>query len=145
MKGDIPGKPYVESKHQDGISLKWIDKISLSSNEFYQLRYKKCPDGKWFVYKVSDERSFTVTGLLPETAYQFQVRVINYESGINKPFGPASDIIMSPESATTRLLKKSKKIKDGIRCLYMLPSTEVSCCRNEAFQVRKLTLGKNIS
>lgn len=123
-----------------------MDKISLSFNESYQLRYKEHPDGKWLVYNVPCEkrllRNINVTGLSSGTSYRFQVRVTNSDTGKNRQFGPTSDIIKFPESQTLRILKKSTKIKDGMPCLYILPSTEVTCFRNETFRIRKLQLGE---
>lgn len=111
----------------------------------YQIRYKtKTENAKWkFIETDSDENQITITGLMANTKYIFQVRgIFGDQEG---PFSPVNESIETMKSLAIALLDFSKiQNKTGNPSIYLLPVQENKHARNKSARTRQLVLGRLI-
>lgn len=116
--------------------------------DYYQIRYK-CLDGdaKWILfYSDSNQNFITLSGLLADKQYKFQVRGI---FGDNEgPYGPASEIVWTKKSlaavlveSSTKQLIEDNKTTDSIPVQYIPPTKENCKARNPTAKTRQLIIG----
>lgn len=111
----------------------------------YQIRYRtKTENAKWkFIVTDSDENHITITGLMSNTKYIFQVREIFGDQ--EGPFGPANESIETMKFPATALLDFSKiQNKTGNPSIYLLPVEENRNARNKSARTRQLIFGRLI-
>lgn len=109
--------------------------------DYYQVRYKsKSGLEKWkFAETDADQNQITITGLMADTVYVFQVRgVFQDQEG---SYGPANDAVKTAESLATYLLKFSINVAIGNPPKYQLLAQELKPSRNRSAKTRKLILG----
>lgn len=135
-----PGKPLSTKINSDSVTLIW--EKSLESVNHYQVRYKtKNENAKWKSIETdSDENHITVSGLMANTEYIFQVRgIFGDQEG---PFGLVNEKIKTKKSLATTLLGNSQLQSDDICPFkYLLPVTENKNARNKIARTRQLILG----
>lgn len=112
----------------------------------YQIRFKtETENAKWkFIETDSDKNHITITGLMANTKYIFQVRgMFGDQEG---PFGPANESIETVKSLATALLDFSKiQDKTGNPKKYLLPMEENRNARTKSARTRQLILGRLIT
>lgn len=110
--------------------------------DYYQIRYKsKGGQEKWkFSETDADQNQKTISGLMADTVYVFQVRgVFQDQEG---SYGPANDDVKTAESLATYLLRFSINVASGNPPKYQLMAQELKPSRNRSAKTRKLILGK---
>lgn len=137
-----PGKPQSTNIKSDTVSLFW-EKSCESVNQ-YQIRYKTNKENaKWkFIETDSDENHKTVSGLMANTKYIFQVRgIFGDQEG---PFGPVNENIETKKSLATVLLDFSQ-LQNNTKspAIYLLPVEENKNARNTSARTRQLILGRH--
>lgn len=110
--------------------------------DYYQIRYKS-RDGqdKWKIVQTDDDQSqITITGLMANTKYVFQVRgVFQDQEGI---YGYENDDIQTTESLATHLQEYSILVSDGNPPIYQLLTEEIQFSRNDRAKTKQVVLGK---
>lgn len=138
-----PGKPTVLNLTTESIEFKWSK--CKGQVDFFEIRYKtdnKRDKEEWNYAKTdADESQITITGLVPNTKYIFQVRGV-YEDQEGE-YGPENDE-MQTESLDAYLSKISNRINQFCPSKYQLFVQEMKDARNVAAKTRKLNLGKLI-
>lgn len=113
--------------------------------DFYEIRYKtdnKTDKEEWNYAKTdADESQITITGLMPNTMYTFQVRCLFEDQ--EGEYGPENDK-MQTESLDAYLSKISTRITKSSPSKYQLSVQEMKDARNVTAKTRKLNLGKLI-
>lgn len=102
-------------------------------------------NAKWkFIETDSKKNRITITGLMANTKYIFQVRgMFGDQEG---PFGPVNESIETVKSLATTLLDFSKiQDKTGNPKKYLLPMEENRNARNTSARTRQLILGRLIT
>lgn len=135
-----PGKPQPTNIKSDTVSLCW--KKCRESVNHYQIRYKtKTENAKWkFIVTDSDENHITITGLMANTKYIFQVcGIFEDQEG---PFGPVNESVETMKSLATALLDLSIQKKTGNPSIYLLPVQENKKARNISARTRQLVFGR---
>lgn len=124
----------------DSVDLQWAK--SENSIDYYQIRYKtKDGKDKWkFAKTDTDQSKITITGLMANTKYVFQVRSV-YEDQEGQ-YGPESNDVLTAESILTSLMDSSKKVSNGDPPTYRLLTEELRNSRNIAAKTKQLILGK---
>lgn len=124
----------------DSVVLYWTE--SKHDIDFYQIRYKsKTGKDKWkFVATDSKQNEVTISGLMANTTYVFQVRAV-FEDQEGR-YGPQSDDVITSESLATKLLKFSTRVDGGNPPIYRLKAQESPRSRNPTAKTRKLELGE---
>lgn len=135
----IPGQPIAKEIRSDSIDLFWdkSDKV-----DYYQIRFKT-KDGKekWKIVETDNDQSeITITGLVANTKYVFQVRGV-YQDQKGK-YGLMSDDVLSTESIATYLQKISTKVAEGNPSEYQLFVKELKGSRNTNAKTKQVILGK---
>lgn len=135
-----PGKPQSTKIKSDTVSMFW-EKSCARVNQ-YQIRYKKNKkNSKWkFIETDSDENHITVSGLMANTKYIFQVRGIfgDHEG----PFGLVNENIKTKKSLATDLLDFSQlQNNTNSPSIHLLPVEENRSARNKSARTRQLILG----
>lgn len=137
-----PGKPKVLNCTIESIECEWSK--CQGQVDFYKVRYKtdKSDKEEWNYAKTNaDESQITITGLMPNTMYIFQVRgVFEDQEG---EYGPENDE-MQTESLDAYLNKISTRITKSSPSKYQLFVQEMKDARNVTAKTRKLNLGKLI-
>ncbi|XP_062611155.1 uncharacterized protein LOC134273000 [Saccostrea cucullata] len=136
----IPGKPKSLKIKSDVMELCW-EKPS-EKVDHYQIRYKSLNDKeKWkFVETDSDENHVTITGLMANTQYIFQVRgIFGDEEG---RYGPVNEDLSTTKSLATMMLESSILVNKNDPSKYQLPVQENQRARNPQARTRQLFLGK---
>lgn len=138
-----PGKPEVLNCTTESIGFQWSK--CKEQVDFYEIRYKadnKSYKEEWnFAKTDADESQITITGLMPDTMYIFQVRgVFEDQEG---EYGPENDE-MHTESLNAYLSKMSTRITESSPSKYQLFVQEMKDARNVTAKTRKLNLGKLI-
>ncbi|XP_078322456.1 uncharacterized protein LOC111105028 isoform X2 [Crassostrea virginica] len=141
-----PGKPHEETIKSDSVSLIW--KRPHEETDQFQIRFKvEDEKSKWKFSESNVAGNFTtVTGLMADTEYVFQVRGLFEDQ--EGPYGPVSDSIKTKKSLATTLLNFCRKLENSktVPLRYQLPIEENMNARNESARTRQLILGKpNIS
>lgn len=123
----------------DTVNLIWGK--SISKVDHYQIRYKRQKgDKKWkFAETDADQSSITITGLMADTKYVFQVRGVYHDQ--EGDYGQPNDRIQTPKSLATQLLAYSVCVDKGDPSKHQLYATELKDSRNEIAKTRKLVLG----
>lgn len=128
----------------DTVSLFW-EKSSESVNQ-YQIRYKtNTENAKWkFINTDSANNYITVSGLMANTKYIFQIRgIFGDQEG---PFGPVNDDIETKMSLATALLDLTEiQKKSGNISIHSLPLKENRNARNKSARTRQLIFGRLIN
>lgn len=118
---------------------------SWESVNHYQIRYKtNHENAKWkFIETDSNVNHITVSGLMANTKYIFQVRgIFGDQEG---PFGPVNEDIETKKSLAIALLDRSKiQNKSGNLSIHLLPVEENRNARNKCARTRQLILGRLI-
>lgn len=126
--------------HSDSVDLQWAK--SEKRVDYYQIRYKT-RDGKtnWkFAKTDTDQSKITITGLIANTKYVFQVRSV-YQNQEGQ-YGPESNDVLTAESLSTSLLDFSKQIDNGNPPKYQLLVKELKNSRNTSAKTKQVILGK---
>lgn len=143
FKFQPPGKPKVLNCTTESIEFQWS--TCKGQVEFYDIRYKannKSEKEEWnFAKTDADESQITITGLMPDTIYLFQVRGV-FE-GQEGEYGPEDDE-MQTESLDAYLSKISTQITKSFPSKYQLFVQEMKDARNVTAKTMKLNLGKLI-
>lgn len=122
------------------IGLAWENSIEKAN--YFQVRYSPRDGGQtWTFAKDSFKKNFaTITGLMANTEYIFQVRgVYGDQEG---QFGPESDTICTNVSSARVFLEESKLQKKSNPSKYLLPVQENTSARNVKARTRQLYIGK---
>lgn len=109
--------------------------------DHYQIRYK-CLDksAKWkFTETDSNQNSVTLSGLMANKKYKFQVRGIFGD--IEGPYGPESDSLWTRKSLATDLLDFSVSSTNSNPMKYIPPTEENLKARNPSAKTRQLIIG----
>lgn len=134
-----PGKPNASNIKSDSIELFW--EKTPEKVDHYQIRYKnKNGKGKWkFVETDSNENHVTISGLMANTSYIFQVRgIFDDQEGC---YGPVNDTLKTLESLATTILGFCELKEKGSPSKYQLPVEENLRARNKSARTRQLILG----
>lgn len=134
-----PGKPCLEEVRSSSINLTW--EKSAENVDHYQIRYK-CLDKseKWKFFETdSNQNSVTLSGLMANKEYIFQVRGIFGD--IEGPYGPESKSIRTKKSLATDLLDQSRSSKNSNPPKYIPPTKEILTARNPSAKTRQLIIG----
>lgn len=126
--------------HSDSVDLQLAK--TENSVDYYQIRYKT-KDGKdnWkFAKTDTDQSKITITGLMANTKYVFQVRTVYQDQ--EGQYGPQSNDVLTAESPSTSLLDFSKQVRDGNPAIYQLLAKELRHSRNVDAKTKQLILGK---
>lgn len=111
--------------------------------DFYEIRYKtdeQIDKREWNYAKTdADENQMTITGLVPDTKYIFQVRGVLQDQQPGE-YGPENDE-MQTESVEAYLNTFSTQITTGCPSKYQLRTQEIKEARNVAAKTRKLIFG----
>lgn len=110
--------------------------------DYYRILYKsKGGQEKWKIAKTdADQNQITITGLMANTDYVFQVRgVFQDQEG---SYGPANDDVKTAESLAAYLLRSSINVASGNPPKYQLMAQELKPSMNRSAKTRKLILGK---
>lgn len=124
----------------DFVEISW--RKSTGIVDYYLIRYKSTGGlEKWkFVQTDSDNNRITITGLMADTRYTFQVRrIFKDQEGI---YGPANNDIKTKESPAIGLLKTSIKVTNGNPPKYRPFMQEHVESRNPIAKTRKIIVGK---
>lgn len=136
-----PGKPQKENIKSDSVSLIW--KKPHEETDQFQIRFKvKDEKSKWkFAESIVAGNYTTVTGLMADTEYVFQVRGLFEDQ--EGPYSPVSDIIKTKKSLATTLLNFCGKPENSktFPLRYQLPLDENLNARNESARTRQFLLG----
>ncbi|XP_062586611.1 uncharacterized protein LOC134248210 [Saccostrea cucullata] len=138
-KKRIRGKPCVLYVKSDSVELYW--ETLEEEIDYYQIRYKSLNiNDKWKFCSTNDTTNrFTVSGLMANTPYVFQVRsVANDVEGV---YSEQSDPINTLRSLATKMLRFSIKIKSTDPVMYQLVAEENREACNLRAKTRHLTLG----
>lgn len=137
----VPGKPYPIETKSNSIKICW-DKPR-ANVDYFQVRYKpKNEKTKWkLIETIDDGNNTTITKLMTETEYTFQVRGVFGD--LEGPYGTVNDDIVTLRSPTADILKLCKcKIKEtSPQYLYHLNVRENRRARNEKARTKQLVLG----
>ncbi|CAC5357656.1 unnamed protein product [Mytilus coruscus] len=144
----LPGKPYLSladtKVKENSFVLRWDEHKPLKSYEFYQVKYRQIPNGKWLIYDRDTSISVPSTrihGLKPDTAYTFKVRITNSITSQEEQFSKESEVIKTKKSTTDFLLSRSELVQQNGPRIYMLPVREIEPARDKIHFTRKYTLG----
>lgn len=110
--------------------------------DYYQIRYKsRNGQEKWKIVETEDDQNqITITGLMANTKYVFQVRgVFQDQEG---RYGCENDEIQTTESLATHLKKSSIQVADGNPPTYQLSTEEIKYSRNDLAKTKQVVLGK---
>lgn len=88
----------------------------------------------------TDQNKITITGLMANTKYVFQVRSVNQDQ--EGKYGPESNDVLTAESLSTSLLDFSKLVNNGIPSKYQLLVKELENSRNIDAKTKQVILGK---
>lgn len=88
----------------------------------------------------NDQSKITITGLMANTKYVFQVRSVYQDQ--EGQYGPESNDVLTAESASTSLLNFSKQVSNGIPPKYQLFVKELENSRNIYTRTKQVVLGK---
>lgn len=135
----IPGKPCPQEVRSSSVNLIW--EKSAENVDHYQIRYK-CLDksAKWKFFETdSNQNSVTLSGLMANTKYIFQVRGIFGD--IEGPYGPESESIWTRKSLATDLLDFSFSSTNSNPKKYIPPTQEILEARNPSAKTRHLIIG----
>lgn len=123
----------------DTVDLFWSK--SEGKVDYYQIRYKSLTgEEKWkSVATDADQSEISISGLMANTKYAFQVRGV-YQDQEGR-YGPANESIQTPESLATHLLDFSKCVDKGDPSKHQLLATELKESRNELAKTKKVILG----
>lgn len=110
--------------------------------DYYRIRYKsKGGKEQWTFAKTdADQNQKTITGLMADTVYIFQVRGVFQDR--EGSYGPANEDVKTAESLATHLLRSSINVASGNPPIYQLMAQELKSSRNRSAKTRKLILGK---
>ena len=137
----LSGKPFPTNTKSNSMKICW-DKPRKKVDSF-QVRYKpKNGESKWKLIETSQDSNYTtITKLMPDTEYIFQVRGVFGD--LEGPYGPVSDSIVTLKSPTTDILKSCKYTtqEKSPKLLYHLPLRENIRARNEKARTKKMILG----
>lgn len=137
-----PGKPFAIPKgiFSDSVDLYW--EKSEKKVDYYQIRYKtRNGQEKWKSAETGDDQNkITITGLMANTIYIFQVRrVFQDQEG---KYGPASDDVCTTESLATYLLEFAEHVANVNPKKYQLLVEELKDSRNPDAKTKQVILGK---
>uniref|UniRef100_A0A8W8JGK9 Fibronectin type-III domain-containing protein n=1 Tax=Magallana gigas TaxID=29159 RepID=A0A8W8JGK9_MAGGI len=136
-----PGQPIANASglHSYSVDLQWAK--SAKRVDYYQIRYKtKDDDDEWkFAKTDNDQSKITITGLLANTKYVFQVRSVYQDQ--EGQYGPESNDVLTAESASTSLLNSSKQVSNGIPPKYQLFVEELENSRNINAKTKQIVVG----
>lgn len=137
----MPGKPQPTNIKSDSVTCSWGKS---SGNVYqYQIRYKTNKENsKWkFKDTVSNDNHITISGLMANTKYIFQVRgIFGDQEG---PFGPVNDNIETKKSLASSLFDPSQpQNKTKSPTIQLLPVVENKNARNQDARTRQLILGR---
>lgn len=124
----------------DSVDLYWGKSEKIV--DYYQIRYKtRNGQEKWkFTETDDDQNKITITGLMANTNYIFQVRrVFQDQEG---KYGPASDDVCTTESLATYLHGIAKQVANGNPNKYQLLVEELKDSRNPDAKTKQVILGK---
>lgn len=110
--------------------------------DYYQIRYKtRNGQEKWKSAETGDDQNkITITGLMANTKYIFQVRrVFQDQEG---KYGPASDDVCTTESLATYLLEFAEHVANVNPKKYHLLVEELKDSRNPDAKTKQVILGK---
>lgn len=134
-----PGQPCLQEVRSSSINLFW--EKSAENVDHYQIRYK-CLDesAKWKFFETdSNQNSVTLSGLMANKEYIFQVRGIFGD--LEGPYGPESKSIRTKKSLATDLLHLSKRSTNSNPQKFIPPTEEISTARNPSAKTRQLIIG----
>lgn len=110
--------------------------------DYYQIRYKtRNGQEKWKSAETGDDQNkITITGLMANTKYIFQVRrVFQDQEG---KYGPASDDVCTTESLATYLLEFAEHVANVNPKKYQLLVEELKDSRNPDAKTKQVILGE---
>lgn len=133
-------QPIVLNIKSDSVQL--LCKTLGEKPDHYQVRFKnKKENSKWKSIETdSDENTITISELMADTVYIFQVRgIYGDEEG---PFSPITEEIKTQKSLATSLLGICI-LNNDTNCtpIYLLPVKENPLARNNSARTRQLVLG----
>lgn len=137
-------KPYPMVVKSDRIVLQCRVNKALPQNQFYQVKFREHPNGKWKFYGFNEswkEDMVTIEGLKANKSYVFKVRIVDEDTEYEGPFSKESDPINTVSSPAQGVLDYAKQIKQGHPSIYLLPIKEDMAARNELSMTRKYYLG----
>lgn len=124
----------------DAINLDW-SKCD-GDVDFYEICYRKKTDKtNWKTAKtVGDQSKITITGLMADTTYVFQVRGVfkDYKG----EYSTESSDVQTFKSLTTRLALLSMEVTPGNPSIRQLLAKELLNSRNDKAKTKKVILGK---
>lgn len=137
-----PGQPIAHASgiNSDSVDLQW--EKSEKSVDYYQIRYKTKDDkDKWkFAKTDTDQNTITITGLMANTKYVFQVRSVNQDQ--EGQYGPECKDVLTAESLSTSLLDFSKLVNNGIPQRYQLLVKKLGNSRDIDANTKQVIFGK---
>lgn len=110
--------------------------------DFYEIRYRKKNDDEknWKAAKTnSDQSQITITGLMADTTYVFQVRGV-FED--HKGEYSSENDVQTFKSLATYLKDFSTEVTNGNPSIRQLLTKELENTRNKKEKTKKLILGK---
>lgn len=124
----------------DSVDLQWAK--SAKRVDYYQIRYKtKDAKDEWKFAKTDhDQSQITITGLMANTKYVFQVRSVYQDQ--EGQYGPESNDVLTAESPSTSPLDFSKQVSNGIPPKYQPLMKELENSRNTDANTMQVILGK---
>lgn len=133
-------QPIVLDIKSDSVQL--LCKTLGEKPDHYQVRFKnKTKTSKWKSIETdSGENTFTISELMADTEYIFQVRGIYGDD--EGPFSPVTEEIKTEKSLATSLLGFCIQNNDpNCTPIYLLPVKENPHARNDSARTRQLVLG----
>lgn len=109
--------------------------------DFYEIRYrKKSEENNWKTAKTDgNQNQITITGLISETTYVFQVRGVFKDKKGEYSF--ENHDVQTLKSLATHLVNHSREVTPGNPALRQLLAKELENTRNEMAKTKKVILG----
>lgn len=131
-------KPSVSNTYSDSIDLNWSKCDGDVS--YYEIRYRRKDDQEQWLFTRTDgkESQISITGLMADTTYEFQVRGVFEDQ---KGEYSTSNYVQTIKSLATYLKDLSSKITSGNPEKRQLKAHELENTRNVKAKTKKLILG----
>lgn len=125
--------------YTDAVDLNW-SKCD-GDVDFYEIRYRKKTEEKnWKTTKTDGHRNqITLTGLISETTYVFQVRGVFKDN--KGEYGSENHDVQTLKSLAKYLVDYSREVTPGNPALRQLLAKELENTRNEKAKTKKVILG----
>ena len=139
-----PGKPWAYDLRSNQVDLAWNKARTVEDSEVYQVFYKSLREDKGWKTSRNETKaaSMLVDSLTPDTAYIFQIRIMDKYSQTYTSSSDVSETIKTYPSSASAMKEKSNLITKGPPAIYQLPLTEIDEARDEKTKIRKMRVGK---